>query len=385
MSITATSPSHIPSYQSIITKWYRTIDPVILTLCFMLIFIGGILIASGGGAVARRIGISGDILPPQWWFLTKHIVFAGLSMVIMIGMSFLDIKSMRRIGVIMFCLFLPILALTLVAGSEIKGSRRWVMGIQPSEFIKPGFIILNAWLMSLPKTKTKISGTILSLLILCLTAMILLLQPDLGQTILLCAAWVIMFFVSGGHILWFVAIGGASAAGAIGAYYTFSHVQNRVDGFLNPSAMDRYGVNFQYETAKRAFASGGFTGRGPGEGEVKAVLPDAHTDYIFAVAGEEFGVIFCWAIIMIYALIVIRCLWRISNTQNRFTMLAGAGLISLFGVQSVINISVNLGLLPPKGMTLPFISYGGSSAVALGFLTGFILCLSRKRPYGYSV
>lgn len=387
MITTASRASFPPnnSYQNAIAKWYRTIDPVILSLSLALIFIGGILIASGGGAVAKRIGISGNILPPQWWFLTKHIVFAFMSIAIMISLSFLNVKNMRRIGCIMFCVFLPLLILTLIFGNEIKGAKRWVFGLQPSEFIKPSFIIINAWLMSLAPNKTKYNGTFLSLILLCFTAMFLVLQPDLGQTILLCSSWIIMFFISGGHILWFAAIGGIGTGGAILAYQNFSHVKNRIDSFLNPTALDRYGVNFQYETAKRAFASGGFSGRGPGEGEVKQVLPDAHTDYIFAVAGEEFGVVFCWIIIAIYTIIVVRCLMRLAKTQNRFTVLAGTGLVSLFGIQSFINIAVNLGLLPPKGMTLPFISYGGSSAIALGFLTGFILCLTRKRPHGYSV
>ncbi len=373
------------TYHSLIAKWYRTLDPVILTCCFMLIFIGGVLIASGGGAVATRIGISGNTLSAEWWFFLKHSVFVIASISIMIGVSFLDIKNMRRLGIMMFLIALPLLSLTLFMGSEIKGSQRWIFGIQPSEFIKPSLVIANAWLMSLPSKKTYISGTILSLGLLILTAMILISQPDLGQTALICAAWVVMFFIAGGHILWFAGIGGVGVGASLIAYNSFSHVKNRIDGFLNPDVSDRYGINFQYETAKRAFASGGFMGRGPGEGEIKQILPDAHTDYIFAVAGEEFGVIFCWFIIIIYMVMVMRCLWQLSKSQDRFTIIAGSGLISLFGIQSFINISVNLGLLPPKGMTLPFISYGGSSAVALGFLTGFILCLSRKRAYGYSV
>ncbi|MFT6072446.1 MAG: cell division protein FtsW [Alphaproteobacteria bacterium] len=346
---------------------------------------GGILIASGGAAIARKIHISSSLLSPQWWFFTKHSIFAIISIAIMLGISFMDVKNMRRLGVIMFLSTLPLLILTLIMGNEIKGAQRWIFGLQPSEFIKPSLIVFNAWLMSLPVSKTYISGIILSLAALCLTALILILQPDLGQTVLICSAWIIMFFIAGGHILWFSAIGGLGVGGAFIAYNSFSHVKNRVDGFLNPDAHDRYGINYQYNTAKSAFASGGFTGRGPGEGEIKQVLPDAHTDYIFAVAGEEFGVIFCWMIIIIYAVMVTRCLWQLSKSQDKFTILAGSGLIGLFGIQAFINLSVNLGLLPPKGMTLPFISYGGSSALALGFLTGFLLCLCRKRPHGYSV
>lgn len=376
---------HQYHYQTLIAQWYRTLDPVILICCLVLVFIGEILIASGGGAVATRIGISGDESSMQWWFFTKHAVFAVVSVCIMLTISFLDIKNMRRLGTLLFLCTLPLLFLTLFMGTEIKGSQRWVFGIQPSEFIKPSLIIVNAWLMSLSVQKTYISGTLISLGMLLLTITILILQPDLGQTILICATWIIMFFISGGHILWFTGIFGISVGGGLIAYNSFSHVKKRLDGFLNPDALDRYGINFQYETAKRAFASGGFMGRGPGEGEVKQILPDAHTDYIFAVAGEEFGVIFCWFIILIYATMVVRCLWQISKSQDKFTIIAGAGLITLFGIQSFINISVNLGLLPPKGMTLPFISYGGSSEIALGFLAGFILCLTRKRAYGYRI
>jgi len=372
------------AHDSFIAKWYRSIDPVILTCCFVLIFIGGILIASGGSAIARKIHISSRFLSPQWWFLIKHVVFATVSIGIMLSISFMDVKNMRRLGVLMFCCSLPLLFLTLLIGSEIKGAQRWIFGLQPSEFIKPSLVIFNAWLMALPKEKTFISGTLLSLSALCVTALMLIAQPDLGQTILICAAWIIMFFVSGGHILWFGAIGGFSIAGSFAAYHNFSHVKNRIDGFLFPNVNDRYGINYQYNTAKSAFSSGGFTGRGPGEGEIKQILPDAHTDYIFAVAGEEFGVIFCWMILLLYVTIILRCLWCLSKSQNRFSLIAGTGLISLFGVQAFINLSVNLGLLPPKGMTLPFISYGGSSALALGFLTGFLLCLCRKRPHGYA-
>jgi cell division protein FtsW len=284
---------------SFLIKWYRSIDPVILTCYMMLFFIGGILIASGGSAIARKINISSNFLSAQWWFFSKHIVFTILSITIMLGISFVDIKNMRRIGIIMFMITLPILFSTLIIGTEIKGSQRWVFGIQPSEFIKPSLIIFNAWLMSMPRHQIPISGILLSLISLSLTVCLLLLQPDLGQTILICATWIIMFFIAGGHILWFTAIGGISILGAITAYHNFSHVKMRIDSFLNPDAFDKYGINYQYNTAKSAFTSGGFLGRGPGEGEIKQILPDAHTDYIFAVAGEEFGVIFCWVIILL--------------------------------------------------------------------------------------
>jgi cell division protein FtsW len=383
MATTVFNTAYQHTYHSLIAKWYRSLDSVILMGCLILIFIGGILIASGGGAVATRIGIAS--LPAQWWFFIWHIVFAMMSICLMITISFLDVKNMRRLGMILFLISYPLLLLTLFKGGDIKGAQRWIFGIQPSEFVKPSLVIFNGWLMSLPKSKTYISGIILSLGLLCLTAMILIAQPDLGQTILICSAWVVMFFIAGGHLLWFAGIGGAGIGFGIVAYNSFLHVKNRIDGFLSPNFNDRFGINFQYETAKRAFASGGFTGRGPGEGEIKQILPDAHTDYIFAVAGEEFGVIFCWLIILIYTTIVLRCLWQLSKSQDRFTIITGAGLVSLFGIQSFINISVNLGILPPKGMTLPFISYGGSSTIALGFLVGFILCLSRKRPSGYSV
>ena len=373
------------NYQSLITKWYRTIDSGIMICCLILIFIGAILIASGGGAVASRIGIADNALSVQWWFFFKHIIFAIISICMMMTISLLDIKNMRRLGVVLFLFSLPLLFLTLFIGSEIKGSQRWIFGIQPSEFVKPSLVIFNAWLMSLPQSKTYISGIILSLGLLSLTTIILVLQPDLGQTILICSTWIIMFFISGGHILWFAGISGLGVSASYIAYHNFSHVKNRIDGFLSPDLHDKFGINFQYETAKRAFSSGGFTGRGLGEGEIKQILPDAHTDYIFAVAGEEFGVIFCWLIISIYITIVTRGLWKISKSQDRFTIIAGSGLLGLFAIQSFINMSVNLGLLPPKGMTLPFISYGGSSTLALGFLAGFILCLTRKRPHGYSV
>ena len=370
---------------SLFSDWWDTVDKVLISCFVVLSFIGLILIASAGSSVARRIGISDGVLPAEWWFFAKYTIFSFMSLAVMVTISILPPIMVRRIGILMFLGSFLLLCLVPFVGTEIKGAKRWILGIQPSEFMKPGLVILSAWLMSLAKDHEKFHGMFFSMLVVVITSTLLLLQPDFGQTILVVSVWIAMFFSAGANLLWFVGFSGAGVVGVFAAYYSFAHVQKRIDAFLSPDAFDKFGVNYQSDVANKAFSAGGLLGRGPGEGEIKNSLPDAHTDYIFAVAGEELGILFCMIIMAIYGYMVVRSMTRIAGVYDHFSRFAVVGLMTLFGLQAFINMAVNVGLFPPKGMTLPFISYGGSSVLALGFLAGFVLCLSRRRLIGFKV
>jgi cell division protein FtsW len=268
----------------------------------------------------------------------------------------------------------------LFVGVENNGSRRWLnvagLSLQPSEFMKPAFVVICAWLFAENSRRTDIPGNVFALILLAIVAALLVAEPDFGQTMLIAVAWGALFFMAGLPWLWIVALGVAGVGGIFAAYTFLPHVAGRIDRFLAPHTGD----TFQVDTAMDSIMSGGWLGRGPGEGTVKRILPDAHTDFIFAVAAEEFGIIICIALVLVFAFVVIRGLSNSLRSEEAFTRLAAAGLIVLFGVQAVINMGVNLSILPAKGMTLPFISYGGSSMIAVAFGMGLILAFTRRRP-----
>jgi cell division protein FtsW len=280
----------------------------------------------------------------------------------------------------MYLVAMALVCATLVFGVEIKGARRWItiagIGIQPSEFVKPAFVILAAWLFSEAAQRKGMPAAILGLLLLPVTIVPLVLEPDIGQTMLIAIVWATLFFIAGLHIFWVGGIGGAGAVGMLLAYVLVPHVTARIDRFLNKGAGD----TFQVDTAMDSFISGGWLGRGPGEGIVKRILPDAHADFPFAVTGEEFGILACIALAMLFMLLVLRALYAARWSEDPFCRLGCVGLITLFGVQSAINMAVNVQLMPAKGMTLPFISYGGSSLISLGVALGFLIALTRRRP-----
>jgi cell division protein FtsW len=267
----------------------------------------------------------------------------------------------------------------LFFGVEVKGSRRWIniasLSIQPSEFMKPAFVVVCAWLFSEHARQPEIPGNLFSIILFGIVAALLVAQPDLGQTILTSAVWAGMFFMAGMPWLWIIMFGGLGAGGFVSAYYVFPHVAGRVNRFLTGE-----GDTFQVDTAREAIIRGDWFGAGPGEGIVKRIIPDAHTDFIFSVAAEEFGIIFCMALVGIFAILVLRGLSHAYKEKNDFNRFAVAGLVLQIGIQSIINIGVNLQLLPAKGMTLPLISYGGSSMTAIAVTAGFILALTRHRP-----
>jgi cell division protein FtsW len=284
--------------------------------------------------------------------------------------------------VIGFGISLVLLALTFVIGVEIKGARRWInfpgLSLQPSEFIKPTFAVVAAWLFAEQKLRPRFPGNLICIALFFLVVAMLIKQPDIGMAAVVAAVWFAQFFMAGMRLYWVAAGVLAGLGGLVGAYMYLPHVRVRVDHFLDPSTGDSYQVNRSIE----AFANGGLWGRGPGEGTVKDFLPDAHADFVFAVAGEEFGVVVCLAIVALFAFIVLRGFSRVSQEGSLFVLLAATGLLVQFGLQAAINMASSLHLIPTKGMTLPFLSYGGSSMLALGLGMGMMLALTRRRLGG---
>ena len=262
----------------------------------------------------------------------------------------------------------------------MKGSRRWItllgVNIQASEFAKPAFVVVAAWLFAESTRRPEMPATSMALVLLLMLVSLLVMEPDFGQTMLILMVWGALFFIAGMRMIWVVGLAGAAAAGLFGAYLLVPHVAGRIKRFMNPASGD----TFQVDTAMEAFYNGGWFGLGPGEGIAKRSLPDSHTDFVFAVAAEEFGIILCLALLALFAFVVIRTLSRAYATEDMFARFAASGLAILFGVQAAINMSVNLQLIPAKGMTLPFISYGGSSIVSLAYGVGMMLALTRLRP-----
>jgi cell division protein FtsW len=297
--------------------------------------------------------------------------------------SFLSPRYVRRLALFVLVCGMAMVVATLLFGAEIKGARRWINlpsplgAIQPSEFVKPAFAIVAAWAFSEGAKRSGMPGTIIAILLLPAVIGPLILQPDIGQTMLISIVWCGLFFLAGLHMLWVVGLAGLGFGGILLAYKFVPHVTARMDRFLRDKGTQD---SFQVDAALESFTSGGLLGKGPGEGTVKRYLPDAHTDFIFAVTGEEFGVIVSALLVCLFAFIVLRALWLSSRQSDPFCRFAGAGLAMLFGVQSCINMAVNLHLMPPKGMTLPFVSYGGSSLLSLALGMGFLLAVTRKRP-----
>jgi cell division protein FtsW len=273
-----------------------------------------------------------------------------------------------------------LLALTFVVGAEIKGARRWInlplVSLQPSEFVKPTFAVVAAWLFAEQKLRRGFPGNLISAALLLLILGMLILQPDIGMAVVVATVWFGQFYMTGLRLYWIVLFGLGGVGGLAAAYACLPHVRIRVDHFLDPAAGDSYQVNRSLE----AFANGGLWGRGPGEGTIKRVLPEGHTDFVFAVAAEEFGAVLCLILLALFALIVIRTLTKAMRSDDPFIRFATAGLGILFGLQSAINMAVNLHLMPAKGMTLPFISYGGSSLISLAYSIGMLVALTRERP-----
>jgi cell division protein FtsW len=335
---------------------------------------GIVLLMAGGPPVADRLGLS------TFHFVNRQVFYLIPAVILMLITSFLSPRMVRRAALLLFGFSLVLVIAALLVGPEIKGARRWLsimgVGIQPSEFLKPAFVIMAAWAFSAAGKHSDKPGTVVAMLLLPLTILPLILQPDFGQTMLITLVWMGLFFIAGLHIFWVLGLGGAGLLSVLTAYKFVPHVRERIERFLDKSTGD----SFQVDVALESFANGGWLGQGPGEGTVKRILPDAHTDFIFAVTAEEFGIITCLALLALFAFIVLRGFVVSRKQEDPFTRLAIVGLVMLFGIQASINMMVNVHLMPAKGMTLPFISYGGSSLVSLGIAMGFLLALTRKRP-----
>lgn len=357
---------------SVIARWWWTVDRWTLFAIAALIGFGILLTLAASPAVADRIGYD------TYYFVKRQLAYLPPAIIAVIGLSMLDPKGVRRAGIVLFLVTLLLLIVTLIAGVEIKGARRWLnlggFSLQPSELIKPAFAVVAAWLMATAKSAEKFPGLTIAIGLYGLVAMLLVLEPDMGQTALITAIFFAEFFVAGMPL--YLIAGGIVGVAVFGvlAYFTLPHFASRIDRFLDPSSGDSY----QVATGLEAFMNGGLFGRGPGEGTVKEVLPDAHSDFIFAVAGEELGFFACLIIVAVYAAIVLRGIARSLEAHNLFVLLAVTGLLTQFGAQAVIHMASTLNLMPTKGMTLPFISYGGSSLLGIAVTMGLTLALTRR-------
>ncbi len=365
---------------SALGRWWMTVDRPAFFAMMALISIGIFLVAAGSPPVARRLGYS------DFYFVKWHQIYLAMSVVVMIAFSMLDNQQVRRLAVIGFAAMVVLLVLLPFIGIENKGSIRWMrflgVGFQPSEFMKPCFAVVLGWVFAARFEASHFPSYKLALGLYALIALLLIIQPDFGMTMTVTAMFGVQFFLAGLPFLWVIGMGLAAVFGIWGAYSILPHVAERINRFLDPASGD----NYQVEKSLQAFKHGGWLGRGPGEGVVKQFIPDAHTDFIFSVAGEEFGMVVCMFIVLIFAYIVVRGFLRLGrdNENDMFATIAVGGLLTQFGVQALVNMGVAVNLLPAKGMTLPFLSYGGSSLLAMGGGMGMMLALTKKK-YGKKV
>ncbi|HMC91514.1 MAG TPA: putative peptidoglycan glycosyltransferase FtsW [Allosphingosinicella sp.] len=367
------------SDRSALGRWFWEIDRVLLLFVAVLIAIGLIAVAAASPAAGQRYSGSGVTFPPLYYFY-RQLVWIAAGLPVMIGISMLPRTRARRLCLMGAVLFTAMLFLVPVVGPQINGARRWLgMGFfqfQPSEFLKPLYIVSIAWLLSLKKEDPNLPMVPLTGVITGLIALLLMKQPNFGETVIFASAWVMLLTLSGAPLrfLAFLALG--AVAVVILAYFFYPVAHTRIDGFLFD-----HGDNYQTESALKTLTAGGLFGAGPGAGAKKFLLPEPHTDYIFSVIGEEFGMIACLAIAIIYLAIVARVMIRLLHEDDQFVVLAAAGLVTQFGMQALINMAVNVQIAPSKGMTLPFISYGGSSMIALSMGMGLLLAFTRRNPY----
>lgn len=354
--------------------WWAGVDRSLVYAFMALMLIGIVLCAAAGPVAAMRKGIENPM-----HFVERQFIFLIPALALMGMASLLTTTQARRGGVLVCAGALLLMVSTLFLGAEIKGATRWLsvagFSLQPSEFFKPGFVITAAWFLAEGARDPKFPGGALSLGLFGIAASVLILQPDYGQLILLTAIWGVMFFIAGWSWSWILGLGGV-ATGVLAFGYNFApHVRSRIDRFLSPQTGDTY----QVDTAMEALSAGGLLGHDLNHASsVKRSLPDAHTDFVFAVAGEEFGFVLCVIILALFAWIALRALHAASQSTSIFVRCAVAGLAAQLAFQAIVNIGVSLAILPAKGMTLPFISYGGSSLLATGITAGLLLALTRK-------
>jgi cell division protein FtsW len=356
----------------------RTYDRLLLAIAASLFVLGILFSMSASPAAAARMSIE-----EAFYFAGRQTAYAALGVLVLFAVAQLDPRQLRRAATIAVALFLPLCALAAWIGPEVKGARRWfdfgVFSLQPSEILKPALIVVWAWMLSESMKQAAFPGRIVSIALYLVTAAALLMQPDIGQTALLGLCLAPLLILSGMALRWVLGGGVLAAVAAWAIYQFYPHARERVDAFLNPEGDAAYQVTRSLE----AIASGGVFGRGPGEGEIKRQLPDAHADFVFAVAAEEFGLLASLGLIALFGALAFRGLSRASRLNDPFEQLAAAGLVTLLVAQASIHVAVNLSLLPAKGMTLPFISFGGSSMVGSALAFGACLSLLRDRPGAY--
>ncbi|MGN6101558.1 MAG: FtsW/RodA/SpoVE family cell cycle protein [Devosia sp.] len=358
-----------------IAEWWWTVDRELLVALVLLIACGIVLSFAASPAVAERLHL------PYYFFIVRQCGFAIPSIAVMVVASLLSARQVRIAALVTLVLSILALWATLKYGAEVKGARRWIsvlgQSVQPSEFVKPAFAIIGAWLFSERMVRKDVPGRIIASLLVLPIVGALVLQPDVGQTALILATWAALLFLSG--ISWFLIFGllGGAVGLGYGAYLLFPHVSRRIDSFLNPEGG---GNTYQVDKALNSLLEGGWFGRGPGESIAKKFIPDAHADYVFSAAAGEFGLLFCLVLVGLICFIVVRALIAAQKQANLFNRLAASTIAIQFGLQSAINLCVNLNLIPPKGMTLPFVSYGGTSMIAIAFGMGLMLAMTRSRP-----
>jgi cell division protein FtsW len=360
-----------------IAEWWWTIDKQLLAALGLLLVVGIVLSFAASPPVAERLGLD------PWHFVVRHAMFSVIALIVLVATSMLPHRLARVSAIAVLVVSVVLLWLTLRFGVEVKGAKRWISAfgqtIQPSEFVKPAFAVVGGWLFAESmKQKGMPARTIATGLMLVIVAG-LLLQPDIGQSALVLATWATLLFVSGISWFWIFGLGIAAVGLLFGAYTFFPHFAKRIDGFLNPDAGGGHG-SYQAEKAHSSLLEGGWFGRGPGESMAKKVIPDAHADFVFSAGAGEFGILFSLCLVALIAFIVIRALMGAQRQASLFARLAASTIAIQFGLQCSINLAVNLNLIPPKGMTLPFVSYGGTSMIAIAFGMGLMLAFTRKRP-----
>ncbi|MCF6343406.1 MAG: putative lipid II flippase FtsW [Devosiaceae bacterium] len=362
--------------KTLIAEWWWTIDRTLLAALIMLLLVGVVLSFAASPSVAVRLGYS------PYHFVIRHIVFIIPTIIVLIGASLLNERLARFAALLMFVGSLILLWATPFIGFEANGASRWIIifgqSIQPSEFIKPSYALIAAWLFSLSMQQKEVPGKIISFILAGLIIIPLLMQPDLGQSFLVGVTFFALLFLAGLSWFWIFLLFGVSAASGFGAYLFFPHFARRIDGFINQGSG---GPSYQVEKALQSLLEGGWFGRGPGEATAKNYIPDAHADYVFSAAAGEFGIIFSLMLASLIGFIIIRSLSNAQNQTGLFARLGASILAIQFGLQSIINLAVNLNLMPSKGMTLPFVSYGGTSMLAIAFSMGILLSLTRKKPH----
>lgn len=352
--------------------WWRSIDQQMIIALVILFVFSMMLVTTAGPVVANRIGLN------EHYFASRQLVYLASASLLIIIFSSFSRKWLKRLSILGFIASIVLLILVKFYGYEVKGAIRWInilgLSMQPSEFIKPFFAVVAGWILSL-KFEGEFPSFSICIVLYGIIALLLIIQPDFGMLVMVTAVFGIQLFIAGMPIFWIMLATFMLLFGVTAAYFWLPHVAQRINSFFDPDSIS----NYQVSKSIRAFEHGGLYGCGPGEGAVKQVLPDSHADFIFAVAGEEFGAIICLIIVGIFAFIVIRSLLKLINEEDKFTQLAASGIIAQIGLQAIINIGVTLNLLPTKGMTLPFISYGGSSTFAISIATGMLLGFTKHK------